>query len=276
VPQCPPLCACCAVVCGSAPGSSALPRDSVSPSPLSAPDTGLGDSGDVFARISELLQFCAQTAGGYRGAQVETGASMRHSPSRGGYDTFQVTRARAEVPPVGALAPVLVLFQAPLLLMMRGWEGVWAGFCPPLLTELPLFFRAAAVTVCCCRCRRRCRCRPAAARAGPPSASWTRTRRTRTRVCPLPGRFRGPRCFAAPGRPCSAPTGAPLTAPLPPPLSLFGWCPTASRACRQSSAKVGTGSATAVGCCAPPREEAVTGAPVCRGQGCCCTVVAHG
>ncbi len=65
-----------------------LPRDSVSPSP--AADGGFGDSGDVFARISELLQFCAQTAGGYRGAQVETGTSMRHSPSRGGYDTFQV------------------------------------------------------------------------------------------------------------------------------------------------------------------------------------------
>ncbi len=73
------------------PAGGSLPRDSVSPSPQAgAADGGLGDSGDVFARISELLQFCAQTAGGYRGAQVETGVSMRHSPSRGGYDTFQV------------------------------------------------------------------------------------------------------------------------------------------------------------------------------------------
>ena len=72
-------------------GSSSLPRDSISPGP-GAHDggNGVGGAGDVFARISELLQFCAQTAGGYRGAQVETTITMRHSPARGGYDTFQV------------------------------------------------------------------------------------------------------------------------------------------------------------------------------------------
>ncbi len=65
---------------------SHVPRESVSPVP---PSRGFGTS-ESKLRISDLVQFCAQTAGGYRGAQVDTAAASRHAPLKGGYDTFQV------------------------------------------------------------------------------------------------------------------------------------------------------------------------------------------